>query len=237
MKSVVVIPARLKSTRLPNKVLLDIGGKSLIHRVYERVKLAKLPSEILVATDSDEVLKEVESFGGKAILTSEKHNSGTDRVAEVVENLEVEVVINLQGDEPLIESNLIDALIETFKDSRVNFATAKHKISEDEAHNPNVVKVIVDKNRDAIYFSRSPIPFHRDGDEVVNYFQHIGIYGYRKETLQKYAKLEQTLFEKAEKLEQLRAIENGYKIRVIETEYVSIGVDTVDDLERVRKMF
>jgi 3-deoxy-manno-octulosonate cytidylyltransferase (CMP-KDO synthetase) len=240
-KSAIIIPARLQSTRLQNKVLLDICGKTLIERVYERVQLAKLSKRVVVATDSEEVKREVESFGGEAVMTLSTHQSGTDRVAEVVEQLDdVDFVINLQGDEPLIDPNLIDSLQELFlqdEKREIEFATARHLISEEDAQNPNIVKVIVDKNSDAIYFSRSPIPFHRDGDEEIRYFQHIGIYGYRKEFLQKYANMEQTTLEKAEKLEQLRAVENGYKIRVIETEYRSIGVDTAEDLENVRDIF
>jgi len=234
-----MIPARLESSRLPNKVLLDINGKSLLQRVYERVKKAKKVDDIFIATDNKKIIDVVESFGGKYILTSTKHKSGTDRIAEAVRNIETDFVINVQGDEPLIDPNLIDSFVQIFQnDSEIDFSSAMHKIENlDDLENPNVVKVVTDLNSDAIYFSRSPIPFSREKDvSVNNYFQHIGIYAYTKEFLLKYSKLPQTFLEKSEKLEQLRAIEYQFKIRMIETDYRSIGVDTFEDLERVRKI-
>jgi len=179
----------------------------------------------------------VNSFGGNAILTSTKHQSGTDRIAEAVENIDTDLVINVQGDEPLIDPNLIDSFVELFKnDYEVYFASAMHRIGTlEDLDNPNVVKVISDLKNNAIYFSRSRIPFSRDGEiSVENYFQHIGIYAYKKDFLLRYSQLPQTYFEKIEKLEQLRAIENGFKIRMVETDYRSVGVDTLEDLERVR---
>ena len=237
MKTVVVIPARLESSRLPNKVLLDVNGKSLIQRVWERVKSAKKIDEIYIATDNQKIVEVVNSFGGNAILTSTKHQSGTDRIAEAVENIDTDLVINVQGDEPLIDPNLIDSFVELFKnDYEVYFASAMHRIGTlEDLDNPNVVKVISDLKNNAIYFSRSRIPFSRDGEiSVENYFQHIGIYAYKKDFLLRYSQLPQTYFEKIEKLEQLRAIENGFKIRMVETDYRSVGVDTLEDLERVR---
>jgi len=237
VKTVVVIPARLESSRLPNKVLLDVNGKSLIQRVWERVKSAKKIDEIYIATDNQKIVEVVNSFGGNAILTSTKHQSGTDRIAEAVENIDTDLVINVQGDEPLIDPNLIDSFVELFKnDYEVYFASAMHRIGTlEDLDNPNVVKVISDLKNNAIYFSRSRIPFSRDGEiSVENYFQHIGIYAYKKDFLLRYSQLPQTYFEKIEKLEQLRAIENGFKIRMVETDYRSVGVDTLEDLERVR---
>ena len=238
MKTVVVIPARLESTRLPNKVILDIGGKPLIQRVFEQVKKSKKVSDIFIATDSEKIIKIVESFGGKAILTSSKHQSGTDRIAEAVQNLETDFIINVQGDEPLISPNLIDSLISVLEnDDEVSFVSAMRKIDNlEDLDNPNCVKVITDFSQNAIYFSRSKIPFSRDNN-FQNYFQHIGIYGYKKDFLLKYSRLPQTVLEQAEKLEQLRAIENGLKIRMVETEYKSIGVDTLADLEKVRQIW
>jgi len=238
MKTVVVIPARLESTRLPNKVILDIGGKPLIQRVFEQVKKSKKVSDIFIATDSEKIIKIVESFGGKAILTSSKHQSGTDRIAEAVQNLETDFIINVQGDEPLISPNLIDSLISVLEnDDEVSFVSAMRKIDNlEDLDNPNCVKVITDFSQNAIYFSRSKIPFSRDND-FQNYFQHIGIYGYKKDFLLKYSQLPQTVLEQTEKLEQLRAIENGFKIRMVETEYKSIGVDTLADLEKVRQIW
>ena len=239
MKTVVVIPARLKSSRLPNKVLLDIGGKPLIQRVWERVKTAKKVDDIYIATDNQEIADSVKSFGGKYILTSEKHQSGTDRIAEAVKNIDVDLIINVQGDEPLIDPSLIDSFVELFKDDyEVYFASAMHQIgSLEDLDNPNIVKVIRDLKDNAIYFSRSRIPFSRDGEiSTENYFQHIGVYAYKKAFLLEYSKLPQTFMERTEKLEQLRAIENGFKIRMVETDYRSVGVDTLEDLEKVRKI-
>lgn len=237
MKSVVIIPARLKSSRLPNKVLMDICGKPLIQWVYDRVIQSRYANKIFIATDSEEIAQVVNGFGGEAILTSSTHNSGTDRIAEAVKNVDCDIVINVQGDEPLIDSNLIDRLIELFHNSDdVYFASAMHQIdSLEDLNNPNIVKVIRDIMGNAIYFSRLPIPFSRDDEvDLSRYYQHIGIYGYKKSFLQKYASLPQTYLEKIEKLEQLRAVENGFKIRMVETDYRSVGVDTVEDLEKVR---
>lgn len=239
MRTVVVIPARLQSSRLPNKVILPICGKPLIQRVFERVKESKKVDDIFVATDSDEVAKIVQSFGGKAILTSSQHESGTDRIAEAVKNIDADLVINVQGDEPMIEPDLIDNFVELFKnDYEVYFASAMHRISSvEDLKNSNVVKVIQNLQGDAIYFSRSQIPFNRDGHEIPeDHFQHIGIYAYKKAFLERYSSLPQTFLEKSEKLEQLRAIEHGFKIRMVETDYRSIGVDTLEDLERVQKL-
>jgi 3-deoxy-manno-octulosonate cytidylyltransferase (CMP-KDO synthetase) len=235
LKNAIIIPARLHSSRLPRKVLLDICGKSLIQRVYEKVKESKKAERIIVATDSDEVKRVVESFGGEVFLTSDQHKSGTDRVAEVTKSLNVDFVVNVQGDEPLISPDLIDKIIEMFEsDENVLFGTAKHKISETEANDPNIVKVITDFDENGIYFSRSRIPFHRDGGD--EYFQHIGIYGYKKDFLETFTKLPHGKLENMEKLEQLRAIENGFKIKVIETDYKSIGVDTETDLKKVKRI-
>jgi len=237
IKTAVIIPARLKSTRLPNKMILDICGKPLIQRVYERVKLS-IADEVVVATDSEIIFEIINKIGGKAVLTSEKHQSGTDRIAEAVENINLkdfDFIVNVQGDEPLIDPNLINKIINLA--GKVEFASAMRKINNlDEINNPNVVKVIINKFDEAIYFSRSPIPFNRDNNLNIKYFQHIGIYGYSREFLKIYSQMPETYLEKTEKLEQLRAIENGYKIKMVETETISIGVDTIEDLERVRKI-
>jgi len=230
----IIIPARLKSSRLPNKVILPILGKPMIERVYKSVEKSQKTDSIYVATDSDEVVEIVNRFGGKSIKTS-THDSGTDRVAEAIQNIEADIIINVQGDEPLIDPELIDSLIELFDDTSVQFASAMHQIdSLEDLHNPNVVKVITDINGDAIYFSRNPIPYCRDGEaNYKNFFQHIGIYGYRREFLEKFSKLPSSTLENAERLEQLRAIENGFKVRMLKTDYRSFGVDTAEDLKRV----
>ena len=235
MKFLGIIPARYKSTRLEGKPLKDIGGYPMIRWVYERAKLSDL-DEVVVATDNEEIKNAIETFGGKVVLTREEHPNGTSRIAEVCENFEnYDIIINIQGDEPLIEPEMINQLIDTFKkDSDLVMSTLKEKIEDIETiENPNVVKVITDKNQMALYFSRSPIPYPREMCEE-NYFKHVGIYGYKREFVIKYAKMDSTPLEQSESLEQLRVLENGYKIKVVETSYKVIGVDTPEDLEKVR---
>ena len=243
MKKIVVIPARLSSSRLPRKVLLDLKGKSVIQRVYEQVKKAKKIDAIYIATDSLEVEAQCKSFTSNIILTSTKHESGTDRIAEAVKKIECDIVINVQGDEPFIEPSLIDEFADIFEKEFLDMVSAMHKISlVDELKNSNIVKVIVNKNQEAIYFSRATIPYSRDShDELFNqqlipknltFYRHLGIYAYSKEFLLKYSQMDMTYLENLEKLEQLRVIENGYKIKMIETDYNSIGIDTQEDYEK-----
>ena len=236
MNNLVVIPARLNSSRLPNKVLLKVQGKSIIEYVYRQVEKSKLVDKIIVATDSEIVLKDVNNFCGEAVLTSSKHQSGTDRVAEVAKKYNFKNIINVQGDEPNISPNLIDSLFFELENEKVYFVSAMSLINSfDEVANPNVVKVICDINNYAIYFSRSQIPFIRDNDFQIDFFKHIGIYGFKKDFLIKYSKLSQTNLELSEKLEQLRAIENGYKIKMAKTDYNSFGIDTLEDFENFKK--
>lgn len=241
MNKIVVIPARLNSSRLPNKVLLDLNGKTVVQRVYEQCLKAKNIDEVYIATDSTKVKESCETFTSNIIMTKDTHESGTDRIAEAVQNIECDVVINVQGDEPFIDSNLIDELVISFEKAQIQMASAMHKIKLiDELKNHNVVKVTVDKNSEALYFSRSIIPHHRDDGEVLlcyhetipeplKFFRHLGIYGYTKEFLLEYSQMEPTYLERLEKLEQLRVLENGYKIKMIETSYNSIGIDTKED--------
>lgn len=248
MSTVVIIPARLNSSRLPGKVLLDICGKPMVQYVYESAKKALHVKDVYIATDSLEVKKVCESFTCNIIMTSKKHESGTDRLAEAAQDITCKNIINVQGDEPLIDPKLITLLAQMLEDEDIEMVSAMHRISTVlELKSPNAVKVTVDKNSHALYFSRSIIPYHRDGledllnhhvtlPESLNFFKHIGIYGYKKEFLHKYATMEQTYLEKLEKLEQLRVLENGYKIKMIETKYIPVGVDTQEDLERVREM-
>ena len=231
-----VIPARLNSSRLPNKVLLKVQGKSIIEYVYRQVEKSKLVDKIIVATDSEIVLKDVNNFGGEAVLTSSEHKSGTDRVAEVAEKYDFKNIINVQGDEPNISPDLIDSLFLELENEKTYFVSAMSLITHvDEVANPNIVKVICDINNYAIYFSRSQIPFIRDNDFQVDFFKHIGIYGFKKDFLIKYSKLPQTNLELSEKLEQLRAIENGYKIKMVKTDYNSFGIDTLEDFKKFKK--
>ena len=239
MNSICVIPARYSSTRLPGKPLKDICGKPMICRVWERARLAKSVTEVIVATDDERILKAVEKNSGRAIMTRADHKTGTDRLAEVAEKfLDVEVIVNVQGDEPLIEPSLIDELIGEFvKDKNLQMATVATEL-EDEAEikNPNNVKVVLDKNNNALYFSRSPIPYPRNVGKA-KIFKHIGIYAYRRNFLLAYAKMESTPLEQSESLEQLRALENGFKIRVIKSSCRFIGVDTAGDLELVNEIY
>lgn len=233
MKIVGIIPARLNSTRLPNKPLADINGKPMIQHVYERVSESNL-DDVIVACDDEKVFNVVISFGGRATMTSKEHVNGSTRIAEVAEGMEVDFIINIQGDEPLINAEIINDLIKEINPN-IDAITLKHKLIHDlDIDNPNNVKVTTDNNNNAIYFSRSRIPFNRN--KFTDYYKHIGIYGYKREFLLKYVDMPPTKLEVAESLEQLRIIENGYKIKVIETTHAPIGVDTIEDLENVRKL-
>ena len=239
MKIICVIPARYSSTRLPGKPLKDICGKPMIVRVFERAKLAKKISEVIVATDDERIFDAVEKNGGKAIMTRADHKTGTDRLAEVAEKFsDADLIINVQGDEPLIEPDLIDELAEEFfTDENLQMATVATELTDaEEMKNPNNVKVIFDKNNNALYFSRSLIPFPRNaGNSKV--YKHIGIYAYRRNFLLNYAKMESTPLEQTESLEQLRALENGFKIRVIISDCKFVGVDTEEDLRLVNEIY
>lgn len=235
MNIIAIIPARYNSTRFQGKPLADICGKPMIQWVYERVAAVVEIESVYVATDDIRIFKIVNSFGGKAIMTGEC-SCGTERVYQASENIEADIILNVQGDEPLIKTEMISDLIETFNDSDVQMATLKKKIVNlEELDNPNVVKVITDKLGDAIYFSRFAIPYDREKKSKIDRYKHIGIYGYKKSFLEKLCALPRASLEKAESLEQLRAIENGYKIRVKETIYQSIGVDIPYDIVRVEE--
>ena len=238
MKIGCVIPARFGSTRLPGKPLADIAGKPMIQRVYERVTNAKKPEVFIVATDDQRVYDAVQSFGGTVVMTDANHPTGTDRLAEVVQQYtDLDVIINVQGDEPMIDANLIDQLAELFEsDDVLQMATVATPLLEEEYDEPSAVKVILNKRNDAMYFSRSLIPYPRH-DFVNTPLKHIGIYAYRRQFLLDYAKMEPTAAEQTESLEQLRALENGFAIRVITTDKRFVGVDTPEDLARVNAIF
>lgn len=239
MKVLCVIPARYASTRLPGKPLSMIAGKPMIQHVYERACQAQLPNEVVVATDNELVEKAVLDFGGKAVMTSPDHPSGTDRLAEVALMYpDVDVIVNVQGDEPMIPPEVIDRLAEAFNgDADLNMATMKVVMDEEDYENPAAVKVVTDQQGYALYFSRSLIPYPRNKPEGFKVFKHVGIYAYRRNFLLKYAALAPTPLEKAESLEQLRALENGYKIKVLESDFQGIGVDTPEDLAAVNALF
>ncbi|WP_456110617.1 3-deoxy-manno-octulosonate cytidylyltransferase [Roseburia inulinivorans] len=234
-KVVTVIPARYQSSRFPGKPLAKILGKPMIQWVYERVSKVEAINEVYVATDSQEIFDVVTNFGGTAILTGEC-KCGTDRVYEAIKNINADIVLNIQGDEPLIKKEMIESIIAEFSDPDVNMVTLKKKITNvNDVNKANVVKVISDIHNDAIYFSRCPIPFDRDGNEGAEYYKHIGIYGYTKNFLNTFVNLKRSNLECMENLEQLRAIENGYKIRVVETQYESVGVDLPEHIALVEE--
>lgn len=235
MKFLGVIPARYSSTRLEGKPLRKIKNKSMVEWVYKR-SLNSLLDELVVATDDERIYNEVINFGGKAIMTDKNHENGTARIAEVCKKMpEYDVVINIQGDEPLIESSIINKLIEAFKrENSLEMATLKHQLRDkNEIENPNNVKVICDKNDYALYFSRSVIPFPREKKLDIKYYKHIGIYAYKRDFVIKYCKMPKSKLEQIESLEQLRVLENSYKIKVLETNKELIGVDTEEDLKKV----
>jgi 3-deoxy-manno-octulosonate cytidylyltransferase (CMP-KDO synthetase) len=234
-----VIPARFASSRFPGKVLAQIASKSMLQRVYERASLARYLTTTIIATDDERIYDAARSFGARVVMTRADHVSGTDRVAEAASAENAELVVNIQGDEPLIEPAAIDAaILPLAHDPAIVMGTLKKAIDDPrEVTDPNVVKVVTDRNGDAIYFSRCPIPFERDQARPGTHFKHIGLYVYRRDFLLEYSALPVGPLEQAERLEQLRAIENGYRIRVVETEFESLGVDTPEDLERVCKLF
>ena len=247
MKKVIIIPARLDSSRLPKKVLLDLKGKTVIQRVYEQCLKVKNVDGVYVATDSIEIKEVCETFTNNVIITKSTHKSGTDRIGEAVSAIDCDIVINVQGDEPFIEPSLIEALVNSFSNSEISMSSAMSKINNvKDLQNTNVVKVVTDLHNNALFFSRSLIPFPRDvkeisiANEVIEesqFFRHIGIYGYRKDFLLHFVNLEQSYLEKVEKLEQLRALENGFKIKMIEASSSLIGIDTQEDYEEALKKY
>jgi 3-deoxy-manno-octulosonate cytidylyltransferase (CMP-KDO synthetase) len=239
VSAIAVIPARYESSRLPGKALADIGGKSMIEHVYRRAAAARSISSVIVATDDERIHRAVQAFGGESRMTSAVHQSGTDRIAEIAAALTCTVVVNVQGDEPLIEPAMIDEAVAPFSDdASLMMSTLRRRIDDDaDRINPNVTKVVVDRNDFALYFSRAPVPFTREGCGPAPAWRHVGLYVYRRECLLRLAALPPTEMERAEALEQLRALEYGIRIRAVETRFDSIGVDTPEDLERVRASF
>jgi 3-deoxy-manno-octulosonate cytidylyltransferase (CMP-KDO synthetase) len=256
MTAIVIIPARFHSTRFPGKPLSLLKGKALIQHVYENSRGAHLIGDVIVATDSDAIFEKVISFGGKAFMTRKEHPSGTDRIAEVASTTDYDIIVNVQGDEPLVRPQMVDDVISLLLDGRTSMGTLIKRITDvDEVLDPNVVKVVIDEEGFALYFSRSPIPYHRDEWKLVSKdqraksrdvkgtleihnfhcYKHIGIYSYRREALLALSGMEPTRLEKIEKLEQLRAIEKGIKIKTNETFFETFGVDTPEDLEKVEK--
>jgi 3-deoxy-manno-octulosonate cytidylyltransferase (CMP-KDO synthetase) len=240
MKVIAVIPARYASTRFPAKLMQDLGGKTVITRTYEAAINTNLFDDVFVVTDSDLIFNEIVSQGGKAIMSIKEHESGSDRIAEAVSNLDVDIVINIQGDEPFIDKDSLAKLIQVYKtDSKgeVDLASLMREITSiQDIENPNNVKVVVDQSGFALYFSRSVIPYPRENNVGVRYMQHVGIYAFRKQALMDFYSLPMKSLEASEKLEQLRYLEFGKRIKMVETNHVGIGIDTPEDLEKARKL-
>src|ERR1700722_16706537 len=235
MKAIAVIPARLASTRLPQKMLRQIDGKPLIGLVYAAVRSSALLAEVVVATDSDEILAVCRQNGWKAEMTSSAHRSGPERVHEVAQRIAADVYINVQGDEPLTRPEHIAALLDVMKDPQVQVGTLVTRAREGDIDNPNAVKVVTDPNGRALFFSRATIPFDRDQTRP-RYFKHLGLYAYREPALDRFVNLPESSLERSERLEQLRFLENGIDIFVAETPYDTVGVDTEEDLQRVAEI-
>jgi 3-deoxy-manno-octulosonate cytidylyltransferase (CMP-KDO synthetase) len=235
MKFIAVIPARYAATRFPGKLMQMLGNKTIIRHVYENTVATGLFDEVLVVTDSKIIFDEIESCGGKVGMSKKEHDSGSDRIAEVIADMKADVIVNIQGDEPFIKKEPLEKLIRLFDDDTVQVSSLMRKISPTEATNPNNVKVVTDRKGDALYFSRSAIPNDRDGTNAISYYLHVGVYAYRKDVLLSFTRWPQSVLEKTEKLEQLRYLENGVKIRMAETDYINVAIDTPEDLERAKK--
>jgi 3-deoxy-manno-octulosonate cytidylyltransferase (CMP-KDO synthetase) len=238
MKAIAIIPARLASTRLPRKALRQIAGQPLIGRVYNAVRSSSLLEDVIVATDSEEILELCRQNGWHARLTSPAHRSGTERVHEVAQSVAAEVYVNVQGDEPLTRPEHIASLLQVMKDLAVQVGTLKTPCAAEEINNPNAVKVVTDAAGRALYFSRATIPHHRDKEapDGAGYFKHLGIYAYRKPALDRFVALPESSLERSERLEQLRFLESGIAIYVAETPFDTIGVDTEEDLQRAEEL-
>jgi 3-deoxy-D-manno-octulosonate cytidylyltransferase len=239
MKTIAFIPARYAATRFPGKLMQMLGDKTIIRHTYENTKNTFLFDEVIVVTDSEIIFNEITHYGGYAIMSKQSHESGSDRIAEAVADIDVDIVVNVQGDEPFVKKELLQSLLNVFKNDlgeEIKVASLMHRIvNEQIIANPNHVKVVVDTNNDALLFSRSIIPFHRDQNLEAVYFKHIGIYAFRKNALMNFTTWKPTPLEAIEKLEQLRYLENGVKIKMVLTGESPVSIDTPEDLEHARK--
>jgi 3-deoxy-manno-octulosonate cytidylyltransferase (CMP-KDO synthetase) len=235
MKSLAVIPARLASTRLPRKMLREIAGETLLAWVYRRVRACSLLEDVIVATDSEEIMRLCRQNGWHAQMTSNAHRSGTERVHEISQSIAADIYLNVQGDEPMTRQEHIAALLELMRNPAIQVGTLKTPAAPEDVRNPNAVKVVSDSDGRALYFSRATIPYDRDSSGS-RYFKHLGFYAYRKAALDRFCGLPESSLERSERLEQLRFLENGIPIHVAETPYDTVGVDTEEDLQRVEKI-
>ncbi|TBN13183.1 3-deoxy-manno-octulosonate cytidylyltransferase [Hyunsoonleella pacifica] len=241
MKIISMIPARYGASRFPGKLMQDLNGKTVILRTYEATVATKLFDDVIVVTDSEIIYNEIVSNGGKVMMSKKEHECGSDRIAEAVENLDIDVVVNVQGDEPFTDAASLSKLIEVFKndsENQVDLASLMvHITDKDEIENPNTVKVVLDNFNFALYFSRSPIPYPRDENVNVKYYKHKGVYAFRKQALLDFYRLPMLTLEAAEKLEQLRYLEYGKRIKMVETSVEGVEIDTPEDLERAKKLW
>ena len=236
MKIIAMIPARYAATRFPFKLMKPLGNKTVIRHTYDNTVATGLFREVYVVTDHEFIFNEIVKNGGKAIMSVNKHESGSDRIAEAVENIDADVVLNVQGDEPFVQKEPLKNLLKAFDDKQVQVASLMKKITDFSLlHNPNYVKVVTDKNNNALYFSRSPIPFLRDEKLKPDYFEHIGVYAFQKKALMRFTKWPATKLEQFEKLEQLRYLENGIPIRMVETDTATVKIDVPEDLAVAEK--
>ena len=240
MKSIAIIPARYNASRFPGKLMQLLEDKTVIRHTYENTVATMLFDEVIVVTDSDIIFKEIIKNGGYSIMSKREHESGSDRIAEAIEDIDVDVIVNVQGDEPFVKKEPLYNLLQILKNDKeknINVASLMHEITKEELiKDPNTVKVVVDKQMDALLFSRSVIPFQREKKERATFYKHVGIYAYRKEALMQFTKLKISALESIEKLEQLRYLENGIKIKMIITNETPVSIDTPEDLERAKKI-
>lgn len=236
MKCVAIIPARFASTRFPGKMMAKLAGKPVIEWTYQNALKTQLFDQVLVATDSKLIYNHIEKIGGNAIMTSKDHQTGSDRIAEAASHIDVDFIVNIQGDEPFIKKQPLEKLINCFNSDDVQIASLMQELNNQKhVNDSNYVKVVVDKNNNVMYFSRAPIPFVRDDTSNVKHYEHIGVYGFRKNTLLEFSQMKQTDLENAEKIEPIRLLENGYKIKMVITDYMGIEIDTKDDLEKAEE--
>ena len=241
LKIIAMIPARYAASRFPGKLMQDLNGRTVIRRTYEAAVRTNLFEEVFVVTDSEIIQKEITSFGGKAIMSQKEHECGSDRIAEAVEHMDVDIVVNVQGDEPMIDEVSLKKVLSVFRQEdadRIDLASLKTAMTKQEdIENPNIVKVITDKDDFAVYFSRSPIPYPREPQSGITYYRHIGIYAFRKQALMDFYRLPMLKLEATEKIECLRYLEYGKNIKMVETSTRGIGIDTPQDLEEARRIF
>jgi 3-deoxy-manno-octulosonate cytidylyltransferase (CMP-KDO synthetase) len=237
MKKIAMIPARYAATRFPGKLMQQLGGKPVIRHTYDNTAATGLFDEVIVVTDSEEIFSEITAAGGRAVLSINRHESGSDRIAEAAADMDVDIIVNVQGDTPFVKKEPLEKLLQQFADSSVQVASLMQELTKkEEINDPNFVKVAVDKNMNSLFFSRSVIPYPRDKDFPVTYYEHIGVYAFRKQALMNFTQWPMTPLETAEKIECLRYLENGIPLRMVVVDYMGIEIDTPEDLQRAEKL-